>query len=185
MSDNELSFQRYSGLILRHNIDLVRREIAITGSISWKTLTKLDKQLKLLEIQTDPIIIIVNTPGGDLEATLGIIDRIHNSSSEITTIGTGIIMSAGIPIIASGTYRKATKFARFMHHDCSMGLTFSRLASAESELKYCKELNNTINKYLASKTTKPYSFWVTTGKHVDHYFTSEEALSYGLIDEIL
>ena len=182
---SELSFSRYSGLILRHNIDLVKREIAISGVISWKTLTKLDKQLKLLEIQADPITVIVNTSGGDIEATLGIIDRIRNSSNEITTVGTGIIMSAGIPILASGTHRKATQFARFMHHDGGIGLTFTRMASAESEVKYSKELNNIINKFLASRTNKPYSFWVTTGKHVDFYFTADEALTYGLIDEIL
>ncbi len=39
--------------------------------------------------------------------------------------------------------------------------------------------------FLAERTTKPYSFWASTGKHVDHHFDAEQALEYGLIDEIL
>ncbi len=185
MSESELSFQRYSTLILRHNIDLVKREITLQGNVSMKMLTKLDKALKLLEIQPEDITIVINTLGGDVEAALGIIDRIRNSSSNIHTIGTGVIMSAGIPILAAGITRKATKYARFMYHCPSMNLPFNRISNVESEVKYTKELGRIMDHFLAEVTSKPYAFWVTLGKHIDHNFNADQALEYGLISEIL
>lgn len=182
---SNLSFQRYSGLILRYNIDLVKREISLVGPITMKTLIKLDKALKLLEIQPDDITIVLNTSGGDIEAALGIIDRIRCSSSKIHMIGTGIIMSAGIPILAAGATRKATRFTRFMYHCPSASVPFTRLGNIDTEVKYIKELGKVIDKFLAEATGKSYAFWTTLGKHVDHNFDAEKAMEYNLIDEIL
>jgi len=183
--DSQLSFNRFSSLVLRHSIDLVKREVNISGPISMRTLFKLDKQLKLLEIQADPITVVINTPGGDVEAALGIIDRLRNSSSEIHTIGTGIVMSAGVPILAAGISRKATKYARFMYHGPTMALGRDRIPNVDSEIKYVKELSRATDSFLAEVTGKPYTFWSGMGKHVDHYFGADMALEFNLIDEIL
>lgn len=181
----EISFARYSGLILRHNIDILNREITLSGQITHKTLTKLDKQLKMLELQPDEITIRISTPGGDMEAALGIIDRIRTSPCVINTIGTCIIMSAGLMILVSGQNRKATKYARFMHHAASMGIHSSRMTTVENEVKYCKELERVTSNILATTTKKPYSYWASLGKHIDHYFNAEEALELGIVDEVI
>jgi ATP-dependent Clp protease protease subunit len=185
MSDGELSFNRFSGLVLRHGIDLVKREVVISGAISMRTLSKLDKHLKLLEIQEGAITVVINTPGGDVEAALGIVDRIRNSSNEINTIGTGIIMSAGIPILAAGRSRKATKYAKFMYHGPNFAMGRERIPNVDNEVKYVKDLDRSVNSFLAEATEKPYTFWSGMGKHVDNYFGADMALEYGLIHEIL
>lgn len=185
MSDNELSFNRFSGLVLKHGIDLVKREVYLQGPVSMNMLKRLDKALKLLEIQPEDITVTINTQGGDIEAAFGIIDRIRTSSSAIHTVGTGVVMSAGIPILASGATRKATKYTRFMYHCPSSSLPLLRVSNIDAEVKYTKELGRVMDKLLSETTSKPYSFWVSIGKHVDHNFNSENALSYGLIDEVI
>lgn len=182
---SELSFNRYSGLILKNNLDVVRREIVLQGHVSMGMLSKLDKHLKLLEIQEGGITVKINTPGGDVEACLGIIDRITSSSHEITTVGTGIIMSAGVPILAAGDIRKATRFTRFMHHGMSANVPTNRIPNIEGELKYFKELDKVINRFLGEKTLKNYLFWAGLGKSVDAYFDAETAKEFGVIDEII
>jgi len=181
----KISFSRYSRLILRHNIDVVKREIVLSGQVNAKMLLKLDKQLKLLENQDEPIHIVINTEGGHLYETMGIVDRIRNSPNEIITIGTCKIMSAGVIIIAAGDIRKATKYTRFMHHSAGMGMSYERMPNLEGEIKHTKELDRIMLQFLAERTSKPYSFWAITGKHVDYHFDAEQALEYGLIDEIL
>ena len=185
MSDGDLSFSRFSGLILKHNLDLVKRELTLTGVITWKAFQKLDKRLKLLELHEGEINLVVNTGGGDIETTLAIIDRIKNSPNIINTTGIGIVMSAGVPILASGAKRSVTKNCRFMYHGAGLAVPYNRMPNAENELKYIKELSGTLDKILATETNKPYSFWAGLGKHVDHYFNAEEAKDLGLVDEII
>lgn len=182
---SDISFARYSGLLLRHNLDIVKRELVINGTITPKTLTKLDKHLKLLENQPDPITVIVNTGGGDVEVALGIVDRFSLSPCKINTIGTCVVMSAGVIILAAGYYSKATRYTRFMYHGPSVGLPVDRISNIDAEVKYTKELGRIMDRYLSEHTAKPYSFWATLGKHVDNNFGAEQALEYGLIDEII
>lgn len=182
---SDIGFTRYSGLILKHNLDVVKREIVLSGSVSHKMLSRLDKHLKILEIQPEAITIVVNTGGGDIEAALGIVDRIRLSPCHITTIGTGIVMSAGIPILSSGASRKATKYTRFMYHCPGLSMSFHRLTNVDAEVKYTKELGRIMDKLLAENTKKNYIFWSGLGKHVDYNFNAEQALEFGLIDEIL
>lgn len=181
----EINFGRYSSLILRHNLDLVKRQITISGDISQRTLIKIDKQLKILENQSEDIEIMVNTGGGDIEAALGIVDRIRISPCKINTLGLSVVMSAGTIILAAGKHRCATKYTRFMYHCPAVGIPFGRVGGVEAEVKYTKELGRIMDSYLSETTHKPYSFWSTLGKHVDHNFGAEIALEYGLIDEII
>lgn len=182
----EISFARYSSLILRHNIDILRREIVIIGDITTKSSIKLDKQLKVLEATSEDITIILNTYGGSIQAAFAMADRIRNSMCKINIIGTGVVMSAGLTILVSGTTRRATELTTFMHHGLSSANpNYESIATQENELKSSKELDRVRFKHLAARTKKPYSFWASTGKHTDHVFSAQQALDYGLIEEVI
>jgi len=182
---SEISFSKYSGLILHHNIDLIRREIAIDGDITDRRARKFDKQMKVLESQEGEITVTVNTYGGSIHACFAIIDRIRASGCVVNTVGTGVVMSAGLSILAAGENRKATKYCTFMHHGLSGESGFTNIPNQEAALKGSKELDRVRFRHLAERTSKPYSFWASTGKHVDHSFNSEQAKEYGLINEIV
>lgn len=181
----DISFARYSSLILKQNLDLLKRELTITGDITDRVANKFDRQLKLLETQEGDITVIVNTYGGSIHASFAIIDRIRNSSCKINTIATGKIMSAGLGIVAAGFTRKATKYCIFMHHGLSAYGVSGTIPQVENDLKASKELDRMRFQFLAQQTKKPYSFWSSSGKHLDYTFNAESALDYGLIDEIL
>jgi len=149
-------------LILKHNIDLSQRCINIDGDIEDYSYTKLDKQLKVLEFKNEPITIYINSFGGCLLTQFAIIDRIHSSPCVINTVGTGVVMSAAIGILAAGQHRVVTKFTTLMHHGLIYNSPMSKVGDHENEIKHCKALENRRFKFLASVTNKPYSFWSST-----------------------
>lgn len=172
-------------LILREDIDIDFRTIQLNGVITNKSANKLNRALTFLEgVHKDPITIVINSPGGSIYDALSIIDRIQNSRCEVITVGTGLVASAAVPILASGDVRKATRFTSFMYHEASISLPFDRVSTVDAELKHTKHIEQRINRFMAEVTGKSYTFWASCGKHVDHYFDSEKALELGLIQEI-
>lgn len=172
-------------MILKEDINLDERVINIRGSITSKTAERFNKSISFLEsVHDSAITVMVNSPGGDIYSAFAIIDRIQNSRCTITTIATGLVASAGIPILASGNIRKATKNVSLMYHEPSFNLPFERLTTAELETKHVKELGRRMNTFMSENSKKNYSFWSALGKHIDYYFDAEKALEFGLIEEI-
>ena len=175
-----------SRCILKENIDLDQRVIHLNTGIGLKSLDKLTRSLSFLEsIGSEPITIVINSPGGSIYDAFAIIDRIQNSSCVIITVGTGLVASAAIPILASGNIRKATKHCSLMYHEPSFNMPLERLAAADSETKHVKYLSQRLNKFMAASTDESYSYWVKAGKYVDFYFDADKALELGIIDEIV
>lgn len=185
-NDNKVSWLEIkSRFLLKEAIDLTTKTLYIEGPISHKSYIRFDKQLKLLEsLNDDPITIELNSGGGEEYAMFAYIDRISGCTLPITIRATGLVASAAIPILASGTHRIATPLTSFMHHTSSYSVGYSRLVGHDTELKHAKEVEARVNKFLAKKTLKPYSFWTTTGKHTDFFFDTDFAKEIGLIDEI-
>lgn len=173
-------------MILKEDIDLDARVINLRGPITSKSLDRLNKSLGLLEYTGDSeITIMVNSPGGDLYAAFAIIDRLQNSPCVIVTVGTGLVASAAVPILASGDIRKVTQNVSLMFHEPSFNSPMERLTSAEIEAKHVKQLNQRMCKFMGANTHMPYSYWISQGKHVDFYFDAEKAVEIGVVDEIL
>ena len=184
----EISFNKYTSLLLRNGIDMLNREVSIIGDIKLSTFVKFDRQLKMLETNKEDITVVLNSIGGSVVEALAIVDRIRNSPCTIDIVATGAVMSAALSILASGHHRKATKYTNFMHHGLSQstsGHVSETIPQIENELKASKDLDRVRFKHLAECTKKPYSFWASAGKHVDHIFSADQALEYGLIDEIV
>lgn len=172
--------------ILKDNIDIVNRSLTIEGVISPKSYVKFDKHLRFLEVtHKDPITIYLNSGGGDVYSMFAYIDRIRGCKNVIYIIAMGIVMSAAIPILVSGQGRASTANTTFMHHTTSTSSPYARLPNCKNDLNHINQLEIQICKHMAAYTNKPYSFWMTTGKHVDFYFTPEQAVEFGVIDEII
>jgi len=175
-----------SRYLLKENIDIVGKGIWIEGPISHKNFIKFDKQLKLLECTTEePLCVYINSGGGDVYSMFAFIDRIQSSSNHIITIGTGLVASAAVPILASGHKRTASRNLTIMHHTASTSYGYNRLPVLKNDIEHVNVLEIKICQFLANNSKKGLSFWTSKGKHTDFYFSAEEALSYGLIDEIV
>jgi ATP-dependent Clp protease, protease subunit len=147
----------------------------------------IEAQLLYLD-SADPgkdIQIYFNTPGGSVNAGLGIYDTMQYISADIATICTGMAASMGAVLLTAGTKgkRSALKHSRIMIHQPMGG--FEGQASdieiqAREIMKLKKELFEIIALHSGNTLEK-----VEKDSDRDHWMTSQEAKEYGMIDEIL
>lgn len=131
------------------------------------------------------IQIYFNTPGGSVHAGLGIYDTMQYISCDVATICTGMAASMGAVLLTAGTKgkRSALKHSRIMIHQ-PMGGAQGQASDLEITtreiLKLRKELYAIIAKHSGNTIKK-----VEKDSDRDFWMTAEEALKYGMIDEVL
>jgi len=147
----------------------------------YSTMTRLD-QLVNYNGKMD-INLIISSYGGDVYAMLGTIDYFRSLPVKVNTHCFGASMSAAAVILACGTgVRSMSKNSTVMVHEGSAfeaGKTSDVLKGAD----HLKKLQSNINRILGEVTNKDQKFWARISKQ-DTYLTAEEALEYGIIDEI-
>lgn len=144
-------------------------------------------QLLFLE-STDPskdIQIYFNTPGGSVHAGLGIYDTMQYIKSDVATICTGMAASMGAVLLTAGAEgkRSALKHSRVMIHQ-PMGGAQGQASDIEITAREILKLKKELYDIIAFHSGKTYEE-VERDADRDYWMTSEEAKSYGMIDEIL
>ena len=165
---------------------LENRIIFINGEIN-DTLSNLviSELLYLDSINTNDIEIYINSPGGSVTSGLAIIDTMNFIKSDVRTIVTGLAASMASIILASGTIgkRASLKNSEIMIHQ-PLGTSSGQATDIEIQAKRIVSKKKLINKML-SDLTKQSIKKIERDTERDKFFTSSEALEYGLIDEIL
>lgn len=133
----------------------------------------------------ESIKLIVNSYGGDIYRGFGVVDAIQNSITPIHTVCYGAALSMGFIIMAVGHHRSASKHSTFMYHEGGFDLGMMKLTNHESELKELKRIENICDDLILDHTnlTKK-QLDIAKKEHRDWYMSAEEALSYGIIDEV-
>lgn len=131
--------------------------------------------------------IYLNTYGGCVYPGLGICDMIEEltRSYDVNIICSGYIMSMGIPIMLSGTKRIAHKNTTFMVHEIS-SFGWGKLTQIKEDVKETERLNDILKSMIIEKskiTKKEINDWYEKKK--DMFMSADEAIKYGLIDEII
>ncbi len=144
-------------------------------------------QLLFLE-STDPskdIQVYFNTPGGSVHAGLGIYDTMQYITANIATICTGMAASMGAILLTAGTKgkRSALKHSRVMIHQ-PMGGASGQASDIEITAREIMKIKNELYKILSDHTGKTVE-QVEKDADRDYWMTSEQAVEYGMIDEIL
>ncbi|HOW10072.1 MAG TPA: ATP-dependent Clp endopeptidase proteolytic subunit ClpP [Bacteroidales bacterium] len=146
-------------------------------------------QAQLLYLDSaDPgkdIQIYFNTPGGSVSAGLGIYDTMQYISSDIATICTGMAASMGAVLLTAGRKgkRSALKHSRIMIHQ-PMGGFEGQASDIEIQAREILKLKKELYEIIAFHTGNPLEK-VEKDSDRDHWMTSQEAVEYGMIDEIL
>jgi ATP-dependent Clp protease protease subunit len=140
--------------------------------------------LQSLDAEKD-IQLYVNSPGGSVYAGLGIYDTMQYISPDVATICTGIALSMGSVLLCAGAAgkRSALKHSRVMIHQTSggtQGTAMDMEISIKEVLKIQKELYEIIARHSGQDYEKINEL---AGR--DYWMTAEEALKFGMIDEIL
>jgi ATP-dependent Clp protease protease subunit len=174
-----------SSELFDRGIDRLSRTIILTGEVDDDFLFNLECGLTLLEgINKEEITIRLNTPGGDVLIGNSVVDRILSSTCPIHIHAYGQIASMGIFILAAGDTRSCSSLTSFMHHEDSYEGE-GRHSHNKNYVKFAERQDMIMCKWLATRTKKDYNFWKKTGVDVDHWFICDEALEYGLVDEII
>ena len=176
----ERSYDIYSRL-------LKDRIVFLGGEIDDDLANIIVAQLLFLEMG-DPdqdISLYINSPGGSVTAGMAIYDTMRYLKCEVSTLCIGMAASMGAFLLAAGAKgkRKALPNAEIMIHQPSggaRGQATDIAIQAEQILKTKKKMNQ----LLSEMTGQPLE---TIAKDVerDNYMDADEALKYGLIDEII
>jgi ATP-dependent Clp protease protease subunit len=136
-----------------------------------------------VENAKDPISVIIDSFGGDVYSTLGIIDFMENLDVPVNTIARGRCMSAAAIILACGTGdRMASKRTSLMLHNSSGGST-GTAREIRINIEHHDKLDSELYSILASRTKKPVPWWKEQLRN-DLYIDAETALKFGIIDSI-
>ena len=141
------------------------------------------------EVSYKPIEMIICTGGGAATDMFAIYDtmRIVRQDCEISTLGIGEVMSAGVLVLASGTKgkRKIGANCRLMLHSVSAGHHGS-LFTLENEFDEFKWMQERYFAAIAAESKlKSRQIKKILDQKVNVYFDAEQAVKYGLADEII
>ena len=148
----------------------------------YAVMTRFDNFVRLNPKQD--VTLNITSYGGDVYAMLGTIDYFNSLPVKVNTHCVGACMSAAAVILACGTGKRTmTENSTVMVHEGSAfegGKTSDVLKGAD----HLRKLQKNINRILGKVTNKDQQFWEGVSKN-DSYFTAEECLEYGIIDEII
>ncbi|MCK5000691.1 MAG: ATP-dependent Clp protease proteolytic subunit, partial [Anaerohalosphaera sp.] len=131
------------------------------------------------------ISLYINSPGGSVDDTMAIYDTMRFIGSPIATYCIGRAQSGGAIILAAGTKgkRHALPHAKVMLHQPWGGIT-GQASDIKIQAEEINKAKKTINEILAKHTgLTPEKIAQETER--DNYMSADEALAYGLIDEVL
>ncbi len=166
---------------------MMDRIIFLGVPISDDVANIIQAQLLFLE-STDPskdIQIYLNTPGGSVYAGLGIYDTMQLISSDVATICTGMAASMGAVLLVAGEKgkRSALTHSRVMIHQ-PMGGAEGQASDIEITAREIMKLKKELYDIIANHSGKTYE-QIEKDSDRDYWMTSSEALTYGMIDEVI
>ena len=166
---------------------LLKDRIILLGTEVNDTVASLIcAQLLFLESQ-DPekeISLYINSPGGSVTAGMAIYDTMKFIACPVTTLCMGRAASMGAFLLAGGEGKRfALPHSQIMIHQPSAGYQ-GQATDIEIHAKEVLRMKKDLNSILAENTGQSIKK-VTADTERDNFLTAEEALKYGIIDNIL
>lgn len=144
---------------------------------------------KLAMFPEDPVIITIDSNGGDVYSAFAILDFIDHIRKDygvtVITVCIGKAMSAGALILSAGDVRAITTNSVVMIHESLSSIPFSSYRDVVVETEEIQRVNELMLKILAKnmKTTVA-SLKSLFGKKRNVYLTPQEAVAAGLADKV-
>ena len=131
------------------------------------------------------ISLYINSPGGSVYDGLGIYDTMQTIGSDIHTICTGMAASMASVLLAAGTAgkRSALTHSRVMIHQ-PLGGAEGQASDIEITAREILKLKHELYQILSDHTGKDIDI-IRRDADRDFWMTSQEALEYGMIDQIV
>lgn len=165
---------------------LKTRNVLLSGEVNKTLAERIIRQLILLEAENEePVRVFIDSPGGDADAGYAIFDMMRFVKPQVTTIGMGLVASAGAIIILAAPKERRLGLPN-SHYLIHQPLSGMRGVATEIEIhaRELDRLRRRINKLIADETGQPLEK-VEKDTDRDYWMGAEEAQSYGLIARIV
>jgi ATP-dependent Clp protease protease subunit len=179
-SRGERSFDIYSRLLKDRIVFLGTPIDDAVGNLIMAQLLHLESE--------DPdkdINLYINSPGGDVSALLAIYDTMQYIKPDVSTIVMGLAASAAAVLLLAGANGKrfALPNSRVLLHQPHGGAQ-GQAVDIEIQAKEIVRLRELLDAIIARHTGQPLEK-VSKDTDRDFILTAEEALAYGVVDEII
>jgi ATP-dependent Clp protease protease subunit len=176
----ERSFDIYSRL-------LKERVIFLVGQVEDYMANLVVAQLLFLESENPDkdIHLYINSPGGSVTAGMSIYDTMQFIKPDVSTLCIGQAASMGALLLTGGAKNKryCLPHSRMMIHQ-PLGGFQGQASDFDIHAKEILSIRDKLNKILALHTGQPLEK-VQQDTDRDNFLSSEDAVSYGLIDKVL
>ena len=165
---------------------MMDRIIWLAGPVNDRMSTVVQAQLMFLDnLEVKDITLHIDSPGGSVKSGLSIVDVMDYVSSDIATVNTGMAASMGSVLLGAGTKgkRSSLRFAKVMIHQSSGGAG-GHILDAKITWQEWEKTNKILFELLGSYCGKTAEQVIKDADR-DMWLTAEEAVNYGIIDNVI
>lgn len=168
---------------------LEQRKLFLWGEVNDDSMKVVMEKLLYFEADKpgEPINFYINTPGGSITAGMAVYDTMKLVTSPIHVTVTGMAASMGSIILSAGEkgHRYLFPSARVLiHQPLIMGRIVAPAVDINIQAQEMEKLREELNGILASASGQPLEK-IQQDTDRDFYLTAQEAIDYGLADEIV
>jgi ATP-dependent Clp protease protease subunit len=192
LNDEEEEMEEKKEVKIRDKIEdqiLGARRIFLSAPIDSDSAGEVIKKLWYLELvgPGKPIIFVINSPGGSVDAGFAIYDQIKMMTSPVKTLVTGLAASMGsiISLAASKGHRFATPNSRIMIHQPAIhGVVRGQATDLEIQAKEILKTRSALIELYMKETDKDLK---TIEKALDRdtWMSAQEAKEFGLLTRVV
>ncbi|NCN11215.1 MAG: ATP-dependent Clp protease proteolytic subunit [Leptospira sp.] len=180
---------RINGNAQIENVYLEQRKIFLWGEVNDNSAKYLIDRFLYLEAidPTRPVTLLIHSPGGSTFAGLAILDVMKSLHNPVHTVCLGMAMSFGAVLLLSG--EKGNRYAYphskvLIHQPHVMGEFKGPAEDIRIFAESVKREKDLLNEIISRATGQPMEK-IEQDTDRDSWFSSNEALEYGLIDKII
>ena len=166
---------------------LRERIVFLVGPVNDMTANLVVAQMLFLESENPDkdIFLYINSPGGSVSAGLSVFDTMNFIKPDVSTLCMGMAASMGSFLLMAGAKGKriALPNAKIMIHQPSGGAQ-GQATDIEIHAREIIKTREQLNRSYADRTGQTIEK-ITSDMERDYYMSPEEALTYGLIDQVI
>ncbi|MES2200238.1 MAG: ATP-dependent Clp protease proteolytic subunit [Chlamydiota bacterium] len=175
--------EKIDEVLLRH------RRIFLSDAVSSESAKEVIRKLWYLELINpgQPILLVINSPGGSVDSGFAIWDQVKLISSPVTTLVTGLAASMGsiLSLCAAPGRRFATENSRIMIHQPSIyGVIRGQATDLDIQAKEILKTRQSIVNVYVKATGKEFSV-IDKAIDRDAWMSAQEAKDFGLLDKVV
>ena len=167
---------------------LKERIIFMVGPVTDDTANLVVAQMLFLESENPEkdVYLYINSPGGSVTAGLSIYDTMNFIKPDVSTLCLGQAASMGAFLLSAGAQGKrfALPNSRIMIHQPLLGGLSGQASDIEIHAKELLKIKQKLNELMAKHCGKKVAD-LEKDTDRDHFMSADEALKYGLVDQVL